>query len=291
VASDGAMGINQAWEAHKIDHWRIEEARTADALMSGGITQHNGDYIEAALRAFDWGFAHQAADGSFAGTNDAFHSTSFFIEAAARSLYCLSVSPYAKAYAKELDRDRANIHSAALWFTNDEMWNAGVVGNEPYGHRRFLVPAALCFAALYTGDMSLLDKARPLLEKGLSLQAAEGYNPEKGGYDTNYNSLGLLLAMRWAMNLPDDPITPRVNQMIERGMQWEASKILPTGEISSEGNTRTGVGLEKTLDGKPKIMQKTSTLRAFVVYDCWHATTKYDSIVRKIHTFYSERNM
>jgi len=28
-----------------------------------------------------------------------------------------------------------------------------------------------------------------------------------------------------------------------------------------------------------------------VVYDCWHATTKYDSIVRKIHTFYSERNM
>src|SRR5689334_19355748 len=89
VGSDGAIGINSKWEHGQFPTWYIEQQRYASDLVIGGLLHQNTDAIDVGLRAFTWGFAHQARDGSFPGTGDAFHSTSFFVEAVAHSLLLL----------------------------------------------------------------------------------------------------------------------------------------------------------------------------------------------------------
>ena len=53
--------------------------------------------------------------------------------------------------------------------------------------------------------------------------------------------------------------------MIERALAWEQTKILPTGEISSEGNTRSA-GQETDRSDKVKQVDYRSTIRGFAYW-------------------------
>ena len=81
--------------ARHVLRWYIEEQRYGEDLIISGLMHDNTAAINAGFTAFNWGFAHQAADGSFAGTADPFHSTSFFVEGVAHACLLIEQSPYA----------------------------------------------------------------------------------------------------------------------------------------------------------------------------------------------------
>ena len=89
-------------------NWYIEEQRYGTDAILGGIAQQNTTAIARGLKILRWGFEQQQSDGSF-NCPDAFHSTSFFVEAAAHACLLLKASPYAYAepYAAETDWLRA----------------------------------------------------------------------------------------------------------------------------------------------------------------------------------------
>ena len=282
----GASRANIHWERAQAARWYIEEQRYGEDAIVGGSVVNNPEAIQAGFKMFDWGFAHQAADGSFPGTADSFHSTSFFVEAVAHTLLFLQQSPQA-GYADRIAHYTPLVHRAARWMISPKAWKKGIERNEPYTHRRYLVAAALGLTGKLTGDRELIDYAHQSLEDGLSLQRADGVNPEKGGYDSSYQTVGIIYAERWVTYFPHDPLTPQVATMIDKALAWEQTRILRTGEISSEGNTRTN-GQEKNRIGKVKQVGPAPQIRAFAYWASVTNNPEWEAIARRIAQHYHQ---
>ena len=268
MASSGAWGVNANWEAGTSSKWYIELQRNGEPLIIDGVLHNNTDAIAAGFKAFDWGFKHQASDGSFAGTQDPFHSTSFFVEAVARASLVIKQSPYASQYQAKVDEYASKVHEAAQWMAKSDIWSNGIKNDAPYTHRRYLVAAGMGLTSrLVGGDSTLMNLARSQIQDGLSKQLDNGVNPEAGGYDSSYQAVGISYAQLWAMYFPRESTTPAVTSMVSKGLDWEHTRILSDGRISTDGNTRTGV--ETGTNGSVKTIDWRTAVNAFA----WEAKT------------------
>ena len=219
MAADGAWGVNAQWEQGTSSVWYIEEQRYGQDLIIAGLLHDNTAAINAGFTAFNWGFAHQAADGSFAGTGDPFHSTSYFVEAVANTCLLIEQSPYAEQYQSQVHIYAAEADKAAQWMITPSVWSRGLADDAPYTHRRYMVADALGFTSLLVGgDSNLMAMSRDEIQCGLALQLATCANPELGSYDSSYQTVGLSLAERWATYFPGDSLTPAVQSMISKGL-------------------------------------------------------------------------
>ncbi|MFB2982360.1 hypothetical protein [Microseira sp. BLCC-F43] len=233
---------------------------------------------------FDWGFAQQAADGSFKGAGG-FHSASFFVAAVARTLLILQQSPQSRQYADKIAFYTPLLHRAARWMISPQVWRRGTTSNEPYTHRFYLVATALGLTGKLTGDRELINYSRQLIQQALSLQELDGVNPEKDGYDSSYQVAGVVYAQRWLIYFPNDPLAPRVTAMINKALTWAQTRILPTGEINSEGNTRTG-GQETRRTGEVKLVDPRIVYRGFAYWASVTGDSRWNAIARRIAQFY-----
>lgn len=262
MAASGAWGVNAKWEQGTSTKWYIEQQRNGENLIIDGLLHHDTAAIAAGFKAFDWGFKHQAADGSFAGTQDPFHSTSFFVAAVARACLLIKQSSYASTYKAKVDAYAAKVYKAAKWMATPTVFSRGISNDSPYTHRRYLVADALGLTSkLVGGDTKLMSLARSQIVNGLSKQLTNGVNPEAGGYDSSYQAVGLAYAQLWATYFPTDSVTAAVKTMIAKGLAWEHSRVLASGEVNLSGNTRSGV--ETGPSGTLKTVDWRSTVAAF----------------------------
>ena len=285
MMSNGANGINVRWLRNQAGRWYIEDQRPGEELIIGGLIKNDPQAVEAGFKMFDWGFAHQVDDGSFSMTGDRFHSTSFFVEGVAHALLVIQQSSHSKQYAFQVAKYKPLVHRAARWMISSKVWEQGIRGNRPYTHRRYLVATALGLTSKLTGDEELIKYARKSIEDGLSLQRPDGVNPEKNGHDSSYQIVGVIYAQRWVMYFPQETITPKVVAMINKSLLWEQTRILPSGEISTEGNTRTA-GEEKGRSGNVKTIDRKSALRAFAYWASVTGNQKWEESARQLAKFY-----
>ncbi|GET43231.1 hypothetical protein [Microseira wollei] len=136
-----------------------------------------------------------------------------------------------------------------------------------------------------TGDRELINYSRQLIQQALSLQELDGVNPEKDGYDSSYQVAGVVYAQRWLIYFPNDPLAPRVTAMINKALTWAQTRILPTGEINSEGNTRTG-GQETRRTGEVKQVDPRIVYRGFAYWASATGDCRWNAIARRIAQFY-----
>lgn len=189
VASDGAAGANVAYEAGTASDWYIEEQAIGVTYIKTGIDQENPATISEGLSILNWGFNREGSDGSFPGTGDGtdgepFHSTSIFIEAAARAMlelrnynpvtYTLSPTTYSATITKYTH----DILLSAEWLTGATDSSVPVVGKQydaPFTHRRYILAACLQESAVLTGDKALTPIADTYISAGLALQLPSGW--------------------------------------------------------------------------------------------------------------------
>lgn len=288
MTSGGAFGINADYAAGLSNEWYVEEQRHgADALISGLINKDD-TAIAAGFNMFDWRFSQQLADGSFGGTGDAFHSTSMFIESVAYSLLTLEDTPNGSQYTDAVNLYTPMLHSAAKWMIQDDIWNRGLSNNSPYSHRNYIVAGALGLTSKLTGDQELLAYSEQSIEDGLSKQLDNGVNPELGGYDSSYQMVGANYAMRWFALFAaeaDSSLTASVSSMLEKALSWEESRILATGEISTEGNTRVP-SLEQSRSGQNKKLDHRNVIKGFSYWSSVTGNVQWDVNARKIGQYY-----
>jgi len=285
MSPTGANGANVDWEKDRTDEWYIEVQRYGEGLIIGGLIKNDEKAIAAGFKMFDWGFARQSDDGGFAGTGDPFHSTAFFVQAVAHSLLAIQQSPHASKYADKVAHYKPLVHRAARWMILSEVWQKGIKHDKPYTHRRYLDAAALGLTGKLTGDRELVEYARQLISDGLALQRPDGVNPEKGGHDSSYQMVGVVYAQRWVTYFPEDSLTPKVETMIEKALAWVEKRILTTGEISTEGNTRSA-GQESGRAGETKKIDYKTAIRGFAYWAAVTQNSKWGAIAQKIAEFY-----
>jgi hypothetical protein len=274
VDASGALGANLLWQHGKLPTWYIEQQDLVYPTLLRGLRDLSAADLTAGVRAFDWGFRRQARDGSFPGSGNEFHSTSYFVAAVAhvclfeRAALAAGVAVPAWAQARIRAYVR-KIHAAARWMARPAVWREGLALNRPFGHRRFLVGAAMGLTAALTHDRLLERRADEVIAGGLRIQRPNGVIPERGGHDSGYQPVGMIYAEDWLSYNRHDPLAARVARAIRRGLAWERSRVLPNGRVSTAGNTRTG-GQERTWDGSLKTVSYLQVGRPLV---WWGAAT------------------
>lgn len=73
--------------------------------------------------------------------------------------------------------------------------------------------------------------------------------------------------------------------MIDKALAWEQTRILPTGEIGSEGNTRTA-GQERRRNGKVKTVSYNSAIRGFAYWGSVTNNPQWAAIALDIAHYY-----
>jgi hypothetical protein len=262
TAADGAYSsVNIAWDQSHVGRWYIEQQRDGFDMIAIGLAFRDPEVVDRGVRALEWGFRQQNPDGSFS-CDDAFHSTSFFVEAAAHSVLILRADPMGAQFAPRMDALLDGLRRATQWMTRADVEAAGRARNRPFTHRRFLVGAALGESAVVLNDAALRGKSEEYIREGLALQEIDGVNPEKGGHDSNYQAVGLSYALRYYRLVADARLQSEMRGALDKGVRWLARRVDQNGDVSSEGNTRSG-GEEKNRDGTPKGVNYTWVVRTF----------------------------
>ena len=256
VAPDGANGVNAEWEHGQGPGMYIEEQRHGEEAIIAGLVHRTPKLWRLGVREFAWGFDHQGPDGNFPDTQDPFHSTSFFVEGVAHLILVLRRASSSGIAVPRHLLDRVDsfvprLHRAARWMASPSVWRAGLAGDAPYTHRRFLVASALGLTAVLTDDPLLASRAREALALGLEAQRGDGVFPELGGFDSSYQARGIVYAEHYLAWVPGAP--KALAPAIARGLRWERTRILPSGEVSIAGNTRAN-GVMVDHNGPKKVV-------------------------------------
>lgn len=279
VDEDGAVSTNRKWEQGQSNRWYIEQQRYGADLIQAGVYTRNTRLIDDGLKALDWGFRKEAQDGSFPGTGDPFHSTSLFVEASARAL--LLLKEYNKdEYQNPINEYTPKISAAAHWLTQDRVQEIGRRNNAPYTHRCWVLAATLGEAGELCNDPSLIKVSEYYARKGLERQTPEGINPEKGGEDSSYQVVGILMAEKYYTVCRSADLKSRIIGMIQKGLDWELTQITPEGDINTSGSTRTGVEVGRS--GKEKKADYMSAIQAFIYGEALTKDQRYSAIAMSL---------
>lgn len=248
---DGAYGANRGADLTKRDSWFIENQKFGSDAIISGVVSDDVEAIARGLKIYEWGFARQQKDGSF-DHRDNFHSAAFFVEAVARSILYLEASKYKKKFQVQIDSIKPKLLLAANWMLSPATEKAGISKDSQYTHRYYLNACAFSLTGQLFSNTAMIAKAREYVEKALSLQDKTGFNPEKGGFDSGYHSVGLYYAAIYYTFEKDPKTRANLEAMAKKGITWVSSKIKKDGSIDSTGNTRTGDAGENDREGKRK---------------------------------------
>jgi hypothetical protein len=282
IAPSGAESpINIQWDQSHTGKWYIEQQRYGSDAVCAGVAKEDPAAIERGLKILQWGFEQQQANGSF-DCPDAFHSTSFFVEAAAHACLVLSASQYADQYASAIQLMKPAILKGALWMTLPAVAQRGKRSNLPYTHRFYLVAGALGEAGLLCENQGLIDASKVYIREGVDVQDPSGFNPEKGGYDCSYHAVGLFYAERYYNLVADKETKEQLFAMLKKGYAWLRSRIRPDGTIDATGSTRISSGQEKSRNGEVKKINYGYTYRGLYRWSLISGDAGYEELAEKV---------
>lgn len=232
----------------------VAAQRDAGWMLLLGLCEERPELVEKAILALEYAFARQDPQGFFqnglgVAEQKAINADTFFLQAYAQVYGLLKSSRFAPQYLGRLDALQPKLRAAMTWLQE----NADEMSRQDKLTANRLAFDALAF--LLNGsllkDQSLIDIGKRFVTDALAMQTDAGVFLEKGGYDSSYQAVSLLnLQIAWLV-LDDPQLRQGTFLAMVRGMEWLKSRILPSGEVSAIGNSRTGQGQE-TFFGKTK---------------------------------------
>jgi hypothetical protein len=286
-AQSGAMGVNVRWESDQSLPWFIEEQRFGGDYIAAGLAFGNKDQIRWGLKVLAWGFARMEADGEFKHP-DSYHSGSFFIESAAHGLLLIEASPWREELAEPVAAIKPKLQTAARWMVRPDVhaaaWEDPKKGRSerPYAHRCYLDAAAIGEAGVLLNHKELIAKSAALVRDGIGFQRADGVNPEKGGYDSHYQALGLVYACEYYAMVADDALRQEMKPMLDKAFAWLLTRIKDDGTVDATGNTRTGLSQEAARSGKPKGIEYRHVVRSLAHWSQLTQNAELESAGRRV---------
>ncbi len=259
LEDDGAFGINRLFsQRHPGARLYIEQQRFGSELLQSALLGPCPQHLDDGIRIITWGLEQQAVGGGYPHSGDAFHSSEIFLEALARA--CLV---WKEAAHEEIPSGwMEGLHRIATWIIGADVLSGGLRINAPFTHRLWILAAALESSARVCEDRTFSEKASSLVRKAVLAQGPNGINPERGGFDANYQSAGLLFAARYLAASQDEKLRSMTRAVISRGLDPLILREDGRGNISIMDSTRAGREAHRT--GKLKGVNYWEGLQTFV---------------------------
>ncbi len=283
VEKTGAMGVNRGWEsgARKGSDWYIEEQRFADTVIGAGVNRNRVDLIDAGLRALEWGFQQQAADGSF-DCKDNFFSASYFIAAAAHSIWLLETTGYARDFSGRINALRTALARSARWLADPKNFDTNRSSYDNFTSRYFLTGYALAASGRLLGEANLALAGEDMVRVGLSKQNPAGYFPERGGFDVTFQAESLVYLLRFYDHAASAEARRTTEPMIRKGLTWLESRTQPNGTVLAAGNTRSGQERDRT--GQTRRVSTVAVARALGLARHVFGDDRLEALARSVAT-------
>ncbi len=225
-----------------------------------------------AWRGVETTFAHQRADGGFEANDRpngnsakpigaAVETAFFFLQECGRMVLVIRQSPHEAHFHDRLVALEPKMRRACAFI------QAGydhIIQDSSHAVNRIVIAAkafGTCGVALH--DEQLIATSRKLIAHAITLRDAEGVFIENGGRDSSYNVVSILFGTVLGLHVP----IPEFEAVLPAAMQWQLSRIKPSGEVDVSGNTRTGVGKEASpYTGEAKTVNYGEVVQALTFY-------------------------
>ena len=230
---------------------------------------------DAAWRGIEVAFEHQREDGGFeaairpngqsARTGGAAVETAyFFLQELGRMILVIRQSPHEAHFHQRIVALEPRIRRACDFIT------AGyptIIRNSSHAVNRIIIAAkAFGTCGLMLHDDKLIATSRKLIAHALTLRDKDGVFIENGGRDSSYNVVSIFYGQTLALHVP----LPEFEAALPQAVAWQLTKIRANGEVDVTGNTRTGVGKEKSYTGQPKDVNYNEVVFALTYYGLAH---------------------
>lgn len=186
-------------------------------------------------RAYGYAFRRQAAGGWFRNNLgyaplDAIEADSFFMASLGRTMLMRPALPV----------DRGAVTRAMAWLmANPDALRAHAA---PATNRLLYAATAHLFVGEWLDDAEVYQRGVEFAAEALDRQDAAGWFLENGGWDSGYQAVSVHLLAVIVEQFGDH------RDELALAAAWLASRVDAAGNVSSDGNTRTGPG---SPEGKP----------------------------------------
>jgi hypothetical protein len=277
---DGSLGRNRTGYFH------VRFQINMSSLSDYALVAESQEALDYFLTTMDYSFAHQLDDGSFAvvvpeelrnvpdyhppSPADLASGTAFFASSLGKSLLSLKGSAwYAESMILQDQRDRLDQHRLAIENALQYLLDSKnlLLRADAQAPNRLLFDA-LAFYSLgkYCSRQDAVDLAFLFVEEALAQTDEQvGYFIEGGGWDSSYNGVAINLAIELFLLAEEPELKQKLKRHFVPSTNWQISRILNNGSISTEGNTRVFAGGESFL-GEEKGVDYVKTIKALYYF-------------------------
>jgi hypothetical protein len=230
---------------------------------------------EDAWRGIDVTFAHQRADGGFEAEirpngesarprGAAVETAFFFLQEMGRAILVIRESPYEAYFHARIAELEPKIRRACDFISGG--YDTIIAKSGHTVNRTIIAAKAFGTCGLVLHDDKLVATSRKLIAHALTRRDQDGVFIENGGRDSSYNVVSIFFGQVLALHVA----MPEFEAALPAAVAWELTKIRDTGEVNVTGNTRTGVGKEKSYTGQPKNVNYNEVVFALTYYGLVH---------------------
>jgi hypothetical protein len=250
-----------------------DEARADDAWKS----------IEAT-------FAQQAEDGGLQGGGGPWYlpfnahgvrveNMYFFLQELGHALLVVQASPMQPHFHDRIEALKPKLRKACD-FIQKGYWT--IIPKVGHTANRLLIAAkAFGLCGLVLDDDRLKESSRHLVKAALARRDKEGVFIERRDRDSSYNAVSILMGTHLSLYVAN----PDLEAAFKPAMAWERTRIKPTGEVETEGNTRTGVGKEPSKSGVPKQVNYGEVSQTLWYYGALHNDPNAVALALKVEEY------
>jgi hypothetical protein len=289
-----------ALDRNKTAYFHVRFQMGISPLADYAVDAQNSTALEMAVRAIEYSFKYQMPDGDFqlvipadlvaSGTateGDKVSGIAFFYSALGSGLLALQDNsgyqsqPAAK---KRIEILIPQYQISLSYLKTKKTLLKQIDADAP--NRLFFDALAFYAMGKYLNDPDAMKTGVDFANLALTKQQPEGFFVEGTGFDSSYQGVGIAMGFRLLSILKsDEPIRQILYDKLACATRWEMSRIKPTGEISTEGNSRVHAGGETFL-GKEKQVAYTSVLIALWNMYYYSGKEEYNEFANKVLVFY-----
>jgi hypothetical protein len=256
---NGALGLNRKGYVGVFN-----QRHASEFIIRGSSNQQSKD-IENGIKTIEYAFSYQNPDGSFpdfqpkSTPRGVASSVAFFLQDLGHTLLLSQQSLwFQNSPANQIPRKRlqlimskAEISLSWLLQNQSNLYQS----DRKAANRLFIDASAFYLMGKALRSTPARQAGLDFLNRALSMQTENGYFLENGGYDSSYNSVSLQIAQQIFSQFAEEPsaMRSRLWSAIDQSMQWQLSRILPSGQVSTIGNTRVYVGGEKYFEKAKRV--------------------------------------
>ncbi|MBI3853023.1 MAG: hypothetical protein HY298_22450 [Verrucomicrobia bacterium] len=259
-------------------------------MLIGAVVAGDVPRADAAWKSIETTFAHQLEDGGFRSVRkpgdtheptqpERVETAFFYLQELGHAILVVRASPLEPHFHERLIALEPRLRRACAFL---QAGYDGIIPKAGHTANRLLIAAkAFGLCGVVLKDEGLKASSRKLVAAALQRRDTDGVFIERGGRDSSYNAVSLLMGQVLALHQP----APKLEEALERSMVWQRTRILPTGEVLLTGNTRTGLGQEKSFGGGIKKVNYGEVALALCYYGLKYDDPGLIALADKVRTW------